>query len=190
MAADKKKSVTMPSKEQVETELGKIKYKKKFLSTLLSTVSVLIVVAALAVLASTFFFPVVQVSGSSMEPTLKNGDVLVLVKSDKVGYGDLCCVSWQNKTLLKRVIGLPGDKIDIDDQGNVSVNNEPLEEPYVTEKSLGICEIEFPYLVPDNKIFLLGDRRESSVDSRSAAIGCVGKDQIIGKVFFKVWPIK
>lgn len=190
MAADKKKSVTMPSREQVETELGKIKYKRKFLSTLLSTVSILIVVAALAVLASTLFFPVVQVSGTSMEPTLKNGDILVLVKTDNVKQGELCCVSWQNKTLLKRVIGLPGDVIDMDDQGNVSVNNVPLEEPYVTEKSLGICEIEFPYLVPDNKIFLLGDRRESSVDSRSTAIGCVGKDQIIGKVFFKVWPIK
>ena len=111
----------MPSKEQIETELGKIKYKKKFLGTLLSTVSVLIVVAALAVLASTLFFPVVQVSGTSMEPTLKNGDVLVLVKSDDVEQGDLCCVSWQNKTLLKRVIGLPGDVIDMDDQGNVSV---------------------------------------------------------------------
>lgn len=190
MAADKKKQVTMPSKEQIETELGKIKYKKKFLGTLFSTVSILIVVAALAVLASTLFFPVVQVSGTSMEPALKNGDILVLVKSDDVEQGDLCCVSWQNKTLLKRVIGLPGDVIDMDDQGNVSVNNKPLDEPYVTEKSLGICEIEFPYLVPDNKIFLLGDRRETSVDSRSAAIGCVGKDQIVGKVFFKVWPIK
>ena len=114
----------------------------------------------------------------------------MLVKSDDVKRGDMCCVSWQNKTLLKRVIGLPGDLITIDDEGNVSVNNVPLDEPYVSEKSLGICEIEFPYLVPDNKIFILGDRRETSVDSRSTAIGCIGKDQIVGKVFFKVWPIK
>ena len=190
MSANKKKTVAMPSKEQIETELGKIKYKRKFVSTLLSTVSILVVVAALAVLASTLFFPVVQVSGTSMEPALKNGDILVLVKSDDVKRGDMCCVSWQNKTLLKRVIGLPGELITIDDEGNVSVNNVPLDEPYVSEKSLGICEIEFPYLVPDNKIFILGDRRETSVDSRSTAIGCVGKDQIVGKVFFKAWPIK
>ena len=146
--------------------------------------------AAVAVLISTLFFPVVQVSGTSMEPTLKNGDILVLIKSDNVERGDMCCVSWQNKTLLKRVIGLPGDVISIDEQGNVSVNNEQLDEPYVTEKNLGICEIEFPYLVPDNKIFILGDQRGSSVDSRSNAIGCVGKDQIVGRVAFKVWPLK
>lgn len=190
MAANKNREVTMPSKEQVETELSKIKYKKRFRSTLLSTISILIVVAAVAVLISTLFFPVVQVSGTSMEPTLKNGDILVLIKSDNVERGDMCCVSWQNKTLLKRVIGLPGDVISIDEQGSVFVNNEQLDEPYVTEKSLGICEIEFPYLVPDNKIFILGDKRGSSVDSRSNAIGCVGKDQIVGRVAFKVWPIK
>ena len=190
MAANKNSSVTMPSREQVETELSKIKYKKKFRSTLFSTISILIVVAAAAVLISTLFFPVVQVSGTSMEPALKNGDVLVLIKSDNVSRGDMCCFAWQNKTLLKRVVGLPGDVIRIDEEGNVFVINEQLDEPYVAEKSLGICEIEFPYLVPDNKIFILGDQRGSSVDSRSNAIGCVGKDQIVGRVIFKVWPLK
>lgn len=177
----------MPSLEQVETELKNINYKKRFRRTLLSTMSILIVVAAAAVLISTLFFPVIQVSGNSMEPTLQNGDVLVLVKSDKVSYGDLCCVSWQNKTLLKRVIGLPGDVITIDQQGNVYVNDKLLDEPYVPEKSLGNCDIEFPYEVPDNKIFLLGDKRSVSVDSRSSAIGCVEKDQVVGHVLFKVW---
>lgn len=180
----------MPSREQVETELRKINYKKKFRSTLFSTISILIVVAAVAVLASTLFFPVVQVSGNSMEPTLKNGDVLVLIKTDKVSRGDMCCVSWQNKTLLKRVIGLPGDQVRIEQDGSVYVNGDPLDESYVETKSLGICEIEFPYQVPDNKYFILGDQRETSVDSRSVAIGCVGKDQIIGRVIFKVWPLK
>lgn len=190
MAENKTTPISLPSVEQIESELKKINYKRKFAKTLLSTVSVLIVVAASAVLVSTLFFPVIQVSGNSMEPTLKDGDILVLVKSKNVTYGDLCCVSWQNKVLLKRVIGLPGDKINIDRDGNVFVNGQLLDEPYVSNKSLGSCEIEFPYLVPDNKVFLLGDQREISVDSRSSAIGCAGKDQIMGHVLFKVWPFK
>ncbi|MCR5599653.1 MAG: signal peptidase I [Ruminococcus sp.] len=157
MSDESKKEVVLPSMEQVETELDKIKYKRRFRKTLLSTVSILIVVAAVAVLVSTLFFPVVQVAGNSMAPTLKNGDILLLIKSEKVSYGDLCCVSWQNKTLLKRVIGLSGDKIDIDQQGNVYVNDVLIDEPYVSDKCLGICEIEFPYHVPDNKVFILGD---------------------------------
>ena len=190
MAGKVKKAVGLPSKEQVENELDKIKFKKKFRNTLASTVSILIVVAAVAVLVSTLFFPVVQVAGNSMEPTLKHGDILLLIKSDKVSYGDLCCVSWQNKTLLKRVIGLSGDTINIDQQGNVFVNDELIDEPYVNDKCLGVCEIDFPYQVPEDKVFILGDQRESSVDSRSIAIGCVGTDQIIGHVIFKVWPLK
>ncbi len=176
-----------PSVEQVETEIKNIKYRKKFRSTLLSTISILVVVAAVAVLVSTLFFPVVQVSGSSMEPTLNEGDILVLLKSDDVKYGELCCVSWQNKSLLKRVIGLSGDVIDIDNDGSVFVNGELIDEPYVEKKELGRCDIDFPYQVPDNKIFILGDQRGTSVDSRSSAIGCIGKDQIVGKVLFKVW---
>lgn len=190
MPYKKKVPESMPSVEQIETELKSINYKKKFRKTLLSTVSILIVVAAIAVLMSTLFFPVVQVVGKSMEPTLKEGDILLLVKSDKVTYGDLCCVSWQNKSLLKRVIGLSGDMIEIDGDGNVFINGTLLDEPYVEEKMLGKCEIEFPYKVPENKVFILGDQRETSVDSRSNAIGCVGTDQIVGRVLFKVWSKK
>lgn len=190
MSSNEKAPVSMPSLQQVEAELENINYKKRFRNTLLSTISILIVVAAVAVLISTLFFPVIQVSGNSMEPTLKDGDILVLVKSDKVSYGDLCCVSWQNKTLLKRVIGLPGDIITINQQGDVYVNDELLDEPYVPEKCLGSCDIEFPYEVPDNKLFLLGDQRSISVDSRSSAIGSVGMDQVVGRVLFKVWSGK
>ena len=190
MSAKKKAPETLPSVEQVETELKNIKYREKFRSTLFSTISILIVVAAVAVLVSTLLFPVVQVAGSSMEPTLKEGDILVLVKSDKVKHGELCCVSWQNKSLLKRVIGLSGDMIDMDGDGNVYVNGELLDEPYVEEKELGRCEIEFPYEVPEDRIFILGDQRGSSVDSRSSAIGCVGKDQIVGRVLFRIWSKK
>ncbi|MBR3680197.1 MAG: signal peptidase I [Oscillospiraceae bacterium] len=184
------KQVAVPSVEQVENELKKIRYKDLFRKTLSSTVATLIVVAAIAVLISTLFLPVIQVSGNSMEPSLKDGDILVLVKTDKCDYGDLCCVSWQNKLLLKRVIGLPGDSITIDSDGNVYVNDELLDEPYITEKSQGNCEIEFPFTVPDNRIFILGDARESSVDSRSSAIGCIEQEQIIGTVLWNVWNAK
>jgi len=148
------------------------------------------VVAAAAVLLSTLLFPVVQVSGDSMEPTFKSGDILVLVKTKEINYSDLCCASWQNKTLLKRVIGMPGDSINIDSEGNVYVNDKLLEEPYFEKKSLGKCQLEFPYQVPDNKYFLLGDQRENSSDSRNPDVGCVSEDQIIGRVMFRIWPLK
>ena len=182
--------VTLPSKEQIEAEMKKINYRSKFLKTLVSTLSVLLVVAAVAVLLSTLLFPVVQVSGDSMEPTFSNGDILVLIKTKEIKQGDLCCVSWQNKTLLKRVIGMPGDTVNIDQNGDVYINSVLLDEPYVSQKSLGKSEIEFPYDIPDNKYFLLGDQRENSSDSRNSAVGCISEEQIIGKVIFRVWPFK
>lgn len=182
--------VSLPSMDQIEAEMNKINYKSRFLKTLLSTISVLVVVAAAAVLLSTLLFPVVQVSGDSMEPTFTSGDILVLVKTKEISYGDLCCASWQNKTLLKRVIGMPGDSINIDSEGNVYVNDKLLDEPYVKEKSFGKCELELPCQVPDNKYFFLGDQRGNSSDSRNPDVGCIAEDQIIGKVVFKVWPLK
>jgi len=182
--------VVVPSVEQVETELGKIRYRKQFVKTLINTLAVLIVVAAAAVLISTILMPVVQVSGESMSPTLNHGDILVTLNTDNIRKGDLCCVSWQNKMLLKRVIAVQGDEVNIESDGDVYVNGELLDEPYVIKKSMGICDITFPYEVPDNKIFILGDNRELSVDSRNADIGSIGKDQIIGKVLFRIWPLK
>ncbi len=190
MEENTQSTVQIPSIEQVENELKSIKYRKIFKKTLVSTIAILTVVAAVAVLISTIFFPVIQVSGSSMEPSLNDGDIIVLMKSKKCKYGDLCCISWQNKLLLKRIIGMPGDSISIDESGNVFVNDKLLDEPYIKEKSLGICEIEFPYKVPENKVFILGDYRDISVDSRSEAIGCIDTDQIIGHVMFRVWPFE
>lgn len=181
--------VSVPTIEQVEAERRRFKYRKKYRKTLANTVSALIVVAAIAVLISTLFLPVIQVVGTSMEPTLKDGDILVLVNSKSYDRGDVCCISWQNKKLIKRIIGLPGDYIEIDSEGNVYVNNELVEEDYVTGKSIGICDIDFPYQVPDGKLFVLGDHRETSIDSRSKQIGCVAQDQIIGHILFKAWPL-
>lgn len=178
-----------PSMEQVEAAKARNEYKQRYKRTLGSTVSVLIVVAAIAVLISSLLLPVIQVSGNSMEPTLYDGDILVLVKTNNYDRGDLICLSWQNRKLLKRIIGLPGDAVVIDADGNVYVNDILLPEDYVTGKSLGICDVEFPYYVPDGKYFVLGDHRTTSIDSRSSSIGCVGKEQVIGHILFKAWPI-
>lgn len=177
----------LPSPEQVRAVHDKLAYRARLKKVLMGTLSVLIVVAAAAVLVSTLFLPVIQVSGDSMEPTLNNGDIILLVKTKRYSTGQLCCVAWQNKLLLKRVIGLPGDSIDIDANGNVSVNGELLDEPYVINKSLGECDISFPYVVPDDKMFVLGDRRDTSIDSRSSAIGCVSDEQMVGRMLFRIW---
>lgn len=120
-----------------------------------------------------------------MEPTLSDGDVLVLLNVHDFSSGQLCCVAWQNKLLIKRVIAVGGDSVDIDREGNVSVNGHLLDEPYVTDKSLGECDIDFPYTVPEGRIFVMGDQRSTSIDSRSSVVGAVEEDQIVGRVWFK-----
>ena len=154
-----------------------------------STLYTLIVIAAIAVLIATLVLPVLQISGESMEPSLSNGDIVALVKTKSFERGDLCAFYYSNKLLIKRVIGLPGDYIVIDSDGTVYVNNEPLDEPYITEKALGECDIEFPYLVPEEELFVLGDKRATSIDSRSTVIGCIDREDILGRIFMKVWPL-
>ena len=173
--------------EEVAAERERLVYRQKLRRVLGSTVSMLVVVAAMAVLLSTIFLPVIQVSGDSMEPAMHDGDILLLMKTKDFDYGELCCVAWQNKLLLKRVIALPGDSVEIAEDGTVSVNGEVLDEPYVTNKSLGECDVSFPYTVPDNSLFLLGDRRDTSIDSRSTVIGSVAYDQMVGRVLFRIW---
>ena len=143
--------------EEVAAERERLVYRQKLRRVLGSTVSMLVVVAAMAVLLSTIFLPVIQVSGDSMEPAMHDGDILLLMKTNEFDYGELCCVAWQNKLLLKRVIALPGDSVEIDEDGTVSVNGEVLDEPYVSNKSLGECDVSFPYLVPDGSLFVMGD---------------------------------
>lgn len=173
--------------EEVAAERDRLIYRQKLRKVLGSTVSALIVVAALAVLLSTLFLPVIQVSGDSMEPTMHDGDILLLLKTRTFDYGDLCCVAWQNKLLLKRVVAKGGDSVTVSEDGTVSVNGEVLEEPYVSNKSLGECDITFPYTVPDDTLFVLGDRRDTSIDSRNTVIGSVSHDQMIGRVLFCIW---
>lgn len=185
----RRQNVKIPSKDQIIEERTNLMRKKAFRQALSSTISVLLVVAALAVLIATLFLPVLQISGTSMEPTLYNGDIIILVKTRGYDQGDLCSFAYENKYLIKRIIGIPGDSVEIDGEGTVYINGTALEEPYVTDKALGECDLEFPYQVPDNHYFVMGDHRSTSIDSRSSVIGCINQDQIVGRVLLRVWPI-
>lgn len=182
------KKTTLPTASQIEAEILREKYNRKYKQVLRSTIYSLIVVAAVAVLIATLAFPVLQISGSSMEPTLNDEEIVVLLKTTNMKKGELCCFSYQNKLLIKRVIGLPGDKIFIDENGKVYVNEMPIDEPYITDRALGECDITFPCYVTDNHYFVLGDHRSTSIDSRSSVIGLVSEEYIVGKIFFRVWP--
>lgn len=182
--------VSIPSPEEVAAERERLNYRKKFRHTLRTTIYALIVVAALAVLLATMFLPVLQVSGTSMEPTLNDKDVIVLLNKSSFSRGDLVGFYYQNKLLLKRVIGKPGDFIDIDESGTVIVNGEQLDEPYLTQKALGETDLTYPYQVPESRYFVMGDNRKTSIDSRSSAIGCIETDQIVGKVMLRIWPLQ
>ena len=180
--------VKIPSMEEVAGEKKRLKKQREHRHFLKGTLCVLAVAAAVVVLTLTFAFPVLQVTGRSMEPALREGNVVLMRKSGTYETGDICSFYYNNKLLLKRVIGEPGDVIYIDDQGNVTVNGQMLEEAYVEKKSKGECDISFPYQVPENCYFVMGDNREISMDSRSSKIGCVSKDQIEGKLMLRLWP--
>lgn len=180
----------LPSLEILQKELSRERYRRRFRRILKSTVNALIVVAAIAALIATLVLPVLQIAGISMEPSLNDGDIVVLVKTDRLHTGDLCAFYYSNKILIKRIIGTPGNYLWINDDGTVYLNGSELAEPYVSEKALGECDTEFPYQVPENSYFMMGDHRETSIDSRSSVIGCIAEDQIIGKILFRVWPIR
>lgn len=190
MPNEERKRVPIPPMEAVEAERKRLKFRAAYRKAFRETVFSLLIVAALAVLIATLVLPVIQISGTSMEPTLEDGDIAVLIKTDRFETGDLCAFYFQNKLLLKRVIGNPGDYIEIDEEGTVYVNGEVIDEPYLVEKSLGECDINFPFQVPENKYFVLGDQRETSIDSRSSVIGCIEKDQIVGRILFRIWPLE
>ena len=179
-----------PTAKQLESELKNIRYRKEFRKILMSTVSSLLVVAAIAVLISMLLLPVLRVTGSSMTPTMQNDELIICSKRSNFISGDIVAFYYNNKILLKRVIGTSGDIIDISEDGTVFVNGQALDEPYVSEKSLGECDIELPYQVPDNRIFVMGDHRSVSVDSRSTSVGCIADEYVIGKVIFRIWPFE
>ena len=183
------KKVSIPSLEEIQRERKRIRRGFYYRQSLRSTVSVLVVVAAVAVLIATLFLPILQISGDSMSPTLQHDEIVVLLKTKEFDRGDLIGFYYQGKILLKRVIALPEDEVVIDSDGNVYVNQCLLEEPYVTEKVLGDCDLEFPYKVPGTGYFVLGDRRSNSVDSRNSVVGAIPREDIIGRIFVRVWPL-
>lgn len=180
----------LPTAEQVSRERSRLRYRRRYRRTLRSTAAILLVVAALAVLAATLWMPVLRIYGSSMSPTLEDGQIVIAVKTEKFSPGDITAFYYGNKLLIKRYIAGPADWVDIDADGIVSINGTLLDEPYLTEHAYGETNITLPYQVPDERYFLMGDNRDVSIDSRSTAVGCVAADQVAGKVIFRVWPLR
>ena len=180
----------LPTIQQLEAERNRLRSKNRYNRTLRSTVAILVVVAALAVLVATLWMPVLRIYGTSMSPTLTDGQVVITVKTGCFRSGDIAAFYHGNKLLIKRYIAGPGQWVDIDRIGNVSIDGKALDEPYLTDKAYGEINIDLPYQVPDDRYFLMGDNREVSVDSRNTTVGCVARDQIVGKVVFRIWPLK
>lgn len=189
MKRTRKASIELPTTEQIEKERKRLRYRNRYNRTLKSTIAVLVVVAAAAVLIATLWMPVLQIYGNSMVPTLEDGQIVISVKTSNFQSGDIVAFYHGNKLLIKRFIAGSSDWVNIDEDGNVSVNDEKLDEPYLTEKAFGNTNIELPYQVPDQRFFLMGDNRDVSIDSRNTAVGCVAADQIVGKVVFRIWPL-
>lgn len=180
----------LPTSQQLEAELKRTKYRKRYRSVLRSTIYTLITVAAIAVLVATLLMPVLQIYGSSMAPTLEDGNIVLTLKASELKTGDVVAFYYNNKILVKRVIAHAGDWVDITEEGDVYVNKKLVDEPYLTEKAFGDCDIELPYQVPESRIFVMGDHRSISVDSRNTAVGCVAEEQVVGKLVFRVWPLE
>ncbi|MBR5021530.1 MAG: signal peptidase I [Oscillospiraceae bacterium] len=183
------KETNLPSSLEVEQELKRERYKRRYRSTLQSTFFALVTASAAAVLVATLFLPVLQIYGSSMNPTLQEGQIVVSVKARELEAGDIVAFYYGNRVLIKRYIAGPGTWVNMDEDGNVYLNDELLDEPYLTEKAYGLSDLEYPYQVPENTYFLMGDQREDSVDSRHSSVGCISRDDIVGKIVFRVWPM-
>lgn len=179
-----------PSSEEVKQEIRRVRHRHKYSKALNSTLFYMVLAAALTVLLAMLWLPVLRIYGDSMAPTLVKDELVIAVKHADFKTGDVCAFYYNNRLLIKRVIANPGDWVNIDEAGNVFVNGEQIDEPYVTEKALGECNLELPYQVPDDKYFVMGDDRAVSLDSRNSVIGCVSADQVLGKIVFRIWPLK
>ncbi len=185
----KKKNVQIPDMDVIEAELQRVKYNDRYRNALKGAIYTLIVVAAIAVLIATLWVPFLRIYGTSMAPTLQDGEIICCIATQNFETSDIVAFYYNNKILIKRVIGLPGDVIDIDTDGNIYLNGVLLDEPYLEEKSFGNADIELPFTVPEETIFVMGDHRSTSVDSRHEVVGCISKDQVVGKIKVRIWPL-
>lgn len=187
----KKKNIAgeRPSVEQLEAELNRVNYRQRYRTVMKSTIYTLITVAAIAILVATLWLPVLQIYGTSMTPTLTDGEIVFTLKTSDFEQGDVIAFYYNNRILVKRVIAGPADWVDMDEDGTVYVNDVAIDEPYLTEKAYGDTNIELPYQVPDGRFFVMGDHRSTSSDSRNTAVGCVAQEQVVGKIIFRVWPL-
>ena len=179
----------LPDTATIRDAYERVSYADKLKKSVISTTNILIVVAAIAILVAMLFLPVLRIYGQSMNATLSSGELVVSVKGAKFETGDIVAFYYNNNILVKRVIANSGDWVDIDLDGNVYVNQQKIEEPYLDEKAFGEPDIDFPYQVPDERVFVLGDNRSVSIDSRHTSVGCVTSEQIVGKIVFRVWPL-
>lgn len=182
-------NIDLPTTEDLEEAVRRDRYYHRFRLTVRSTFLSLVVVAAVAVLVAVLFLPILRIYGKSMNGTLDSGDIVVSIKSTSMNTGDVIAFYYNNNILVKRVIANPGDWVDVDKEGNVYVNNAKLEEPYLDDKAYGETNIELPYQVPEGKIFVMGDNRSVSIDSRNTSIGCISEEQIVGKIVYRIWPL-
>ena len=178
----------LPGTAELEAELKRVRYRRDYRSALRGTIYTLVTVSALAVLVAVLLLPVLRIYGSSMQPTLNEKDIVISLKGSTFETGDIVAFYYNNKILVKRVIANPGDWVDIDENGVVYVNHQQIDEPYVQELSLGDCNIKLPYQVPESKVFVMGDNRDTSIDSRNTSVGCVAEEQLVGKIVFCIWP--
>lgn len=185
---EKERKIKTFTSEDIEKELNRVKYKERYGRTLKSNIYTLITVAAIAILVATLLLPILQIYGTSMAPTLQDGDLVLTVKTSKFETGDVIAFYYNNKILVKRVIATSGDWVSMDEDGDVTVNGNLLHEPYIVDKSVGECNIDFPYQVPEERLFVMGDHRSVSIDSRSTTIGCISQEQIVGKLAIRLWP--
>lgn len=185
----KKRKLENPGLDSLRSELKRIRYRQRYHSAIRSTVYTLLTVAAVAVLVATLLLPVLRIYGASMTPSLYEGDIVVSVKKMDFERGDIISFYYNNKILVKRVIAFEGEWVNMDEYGNVYVNGTLLDEPYVKEKAFGECDITLPYQVPDGRVFVMGDHRATSVDSRSSTVGCVFEEQVVGRIIYRVWPL-
>ena len=185
----RKKKLVNPGLDSLRAELKRVRYRQRYNSVVRSTIYILLTVAAAAVLVATLLLPVLRIYGSSMTPSLYEGDIVVSLKTTDFGRGDIISFYYNNKILVKRVIAFEGEWVNIDEEGNVYVDGQQLDEPYIDEKALGECDIKLPYQVPDGRLFVMGDHRATSADSRSTTVGCVMEEQIGGRIGYRVWPM-